>query len=192
MEKTQIRNLIKQKRLIQNEKERVFKSKKIMENIFLLPELQLSNIKGKNIALFRSFGGEPEMIEIFKKLFEFKANCFFPVIDNKKLYMQQVIENDTFHSGELGIKEPLLKNKKFIPVDIVFLPGIAFTEKGDRIGFGKGHYDIYLNIYPKDSMPLLISPIFEFQIVPVIQVEHHDVPVDILVTEKRVIKTNAR
>jgi len=69
---------------------------------------------------------------------------------------------------------------------LVIVPGIAFDKKGYRIGYGHGYYDRFLKILKKDVKKIGLA--FEIQVVDEIPEEEHDVPVDIVVTEKRVLK----
>jgi len=86
--------------------------------------------------------------------------------------------------GYLGIEEP--RECEQIPldeIDVVLIPGIAFDEKGNRIGRGMGHFDRFLK---KVECPI-IGLAFEFQIVEKIPTDSYDVPVDMIVTERRII-----
>ena len=87
----------------------------------------------------------------------------------------------------IGILEP--KKEHIAPfdisdVDIVVVPGIVFDMYGHRIGFGNGGYDLLLN----DSKALKVGLAFSFQIFDRVPAEAHDVPVDIIVTEKEIIR----
>mgnify|MGYP000926558762 FL=1 len=96
-----------------------------------------------------------------------------------------------FIHGKLGILEPAVHESGFVKMDIVLIPGIAFSVNGDRIGFGKGYYDKYLTKYLPGKLPLLIAPVFDFQITDGFISEPHDIPVDVIVSELRVIHTNS-
>ena len=73
-------------------------------------------------------------------------------------------------------------------LDLVILPGIAFDEKGNRLGYGKGYYDKFL----KNVKAPCVALAYELQIVPQIPRDSQDVPVQVIVTEKRVIKCGKR
>ncbi len=60
-------------------------------------------------------------------------------------------------------------------VDLILVPGVAFTEEGDRIGYGAGYYDGVLKRYP-DAYKLGLA--FGFQMVDSIPLEPHDMRVD--------------
>ena len=98
--------------------------------------------------------------------------------------------------GHWGILEPLPSvradpHRQLHPVedlDLVVVPGVAFTEGGARLGNGAGYYDRFLS----DTNSLRVAVAFECQIRPELPTGPHDLPMDIIVTECRVIRTHAR
>ena len=70
-------------------------------------------------------------------------------------------------------------------IDLVLVPGIVFDHEGHRIGYGFGHYDKFLRKVPKATK---IGLAFDFQVVDKIPREMHDVPVDMVVTEKGIVE----
>lgn len=73
-----------------------------------------------------------------------------------------------------GLHEPL-EGKEHLP-DLIIVPGVAFDKKGNRIGFGGGYYDRYL----QNKNVKTVALCYEFQIVEGFVVEEHDIPVDYL------------
>jgi len=63
------------------------------------------------------------------------------------------------------------------------VPGAAFDEQGNRIGYGAGFYDKLLPYYKGRTVALA----FELQIVSDAPADQHDIPMQRIVTEKRVI-----
>ncbi len=68
---------------------------------------------------------------------------------------------------------PLLPNDA--KVDLILVPGVAFTEDGDRIGYGAGYYD---GVLKKHTEAYTLGMAFSFQIVDSIPLEPHDMKVD--------------
>ena len=94
--------------------------------------------------------------------------------------------------NKFGIKEPAPSNEHIVTDDILkghnvicLIPALAFDLRGNRIGYGKGFYDTFLHRYPHI---VKIGLAFEFQIVYEIAHSTHDIPADIVVTDKRVIR----
>lgn len=90
--------------------------------------------------------------------------------------------------GIFGILEPKIEFIRPFPIeeiDIVLVPGVAFGEAGGRIGFGGGFYDEFLGKLPLETKRWALA--FEFQIVGRLPLTNKDVPVERIITEKRVI-----
>lgn len=66
--------------------------------------------------------------------------------------------------------------------ELIVVPGVVFNEDGYRIGYGGGYFDKFLSQYTGQT----VSLIFELQFGEVL-IEPHDIPVSMLITEKRII-----
>ncbi len=89
--------------------------------------------------------------------------------------------------GSYGILEPRtekIRKTRVEDIDLIIVPGVAFDKKGNRIGHGKGYYDRLLD----KTNATKIGLAFEFQLLKEIPTDKHDLPIDILITEKRIIK----
>jgi 5-formyltetrahydrofolate cyclo-ligase len=73
-------------------------------------------------------------------------------------------------------------------VDVVVVPGLAFAEDGGRLGQGGGWYDRFLARVRDECVTIGVC--FDVQVVRDVPVAGHDVPVDLVVTEARVIRTS--
>ncbi len=71
-------------------------------------------------------------------------------------------------------------------VDLVLIPGIAFDERGYRLGYGGGWYDRFSTKLREGTK--LVGIAFEEQIVRTIPNEPHDLLLDLVITDSRVIK----
>ena len=92
---------------------------------------------------------------------------------------------NNLNKGQYGILEPSHKNNSSIP-DQIILPAIAIDKNGNRIGRGKGFFDKYLN---KNQDIKTICLIHDLQIIKKITPEKHDKKIDIVISEKQIIKT---
>jgi 5-formyltetrahydrofolate cyclo-ligase len=70
-------------------------------------------------------------------------------------------------------------------IDLAVVPGVAFDPRGGRLGRGRGHYDATLALLRPGAARIGIA--FEVQVVPGVPGESHDVALDAVVTEKRVL-----
>lgn len=85
--------------------------------------------------------------------------------------------------GAYGIYEPrIIEPAEVNDIDIAFIPGIAFDRRGGRLGFGKGYYDRFLS----EFHGVKIGFCYEFQLIDTLPLDSHDIPMDIIITEKRI------
>jgi len=91
-----------------------------------------------------------------------------------------------------GIPEPLPELPRMPPQDIdwVLVPGLAFDLQRRRLGYGGGFYDRLLGLFAPGTPR--VSGAFELQIVEQVPVAAHDLTVDTIVTETRVLDTAVR
>ena len=86
-----------------------------------------------------------------------------------------------------GIREPIAG--KPIPtdlIDLVIVPGVGFTASGFRIGRGMGFYDRFLA--QSDFIGRSCGLAFEEQVVDQLPVLDHDMPLSMLVTDRRILR----
>ena len=70
-------------------------------------------------------------------------------------------------------------------IDIAIIPGIAFDEKGARLGSGRGDYDRMIPKLPNTARKVALA--FAEQVLPNVPMESHDKFVDIIITDRRII-----
>ena len=75
-------------------------------------------------------------------------------------------------------------------LDLVMVPGVAFTRDGARMGHGKGYYDKLLE-HARPDVPL-VALAFECQLFPEIPTQEHDVFMDKIITELKVYEGRGR
>ena len=68
-------------------------------------------------------------------------------------------------------------------MDLIVVPGLAFDTRGHRIGYGKGHYDKLL----KSTKGYKVGLAFAEQVIETVPDEAHDVPLDLIITDKSLI-----
>lgn len=95
---------------------------------------------------------------------------------------------DRLQVGRLGIPGPQTADAPSGTADVVIVPGLGFSPRGERIGYGAGYYDRWLADHPHATR---IGICFEFQVCERIPVEAHDERLDYLVTERRTIHCRA-
>jgi 5-formyltetrahydrofolate cyclo-ligase len=88
--------------------------------------------------------------------------------------------------GPLGAPEPPPSAPALPPdaLDLVLVPAVALTPDGHRLGRGGGYYDATLAALPR---AFKVGLAFDLQLVPSLPFEPHDVPLDAIVTEARLV-----
>ena len=93
---------------------------------------------------------------------------------------------DPLISNKYGIPEPI--RSKIVYPDILIVPIIGFDKHKFRLGYGGGFYDRYLNKLNKKKKFLSIGIAFSFQKIKNIPIDKHDQKLDIIITERSIIK----
>ncbi len=103
-----------------------------------------------------------------------------PVVLEKKCRMKK---------GCFSIPEPAVAKAapSLKKIHVVIAPGLAFDTKGARLGFGAGYFDRFLKKLPKKTVKIGLA--YDFQLVKKLPKEKHDISMDYVVTDKRIIQT---
>jgi len=182
-EKNEIRKAFLKKRDSLTPFEIFKRSNKIITTLLSLKEFK----EAKAIFLYISFGSEVNTHGLIRLLFG-KKKVFVPVVEKEKkeIFISELKEWRELSSGAYGILEPkkeYIRKGNVKEIEIAVVPGIAFDEDGYRIGYGGGYYDKIL----KKMNGIKIGIAYDFQILKRMPHENHDVKMDEIVTEKRIL-----
>ncbi|MFA5412365.1 MAG: 5-formyltetrahydrofolate cyclo-ligase [Candidatus Micrarchaeia archaeon] len=157
-------------------------SKRIMERLFDLEEFH----NAKNVAFYLSKKDEVDTWAMVEEAAHAKE-VLLPVVKEKNLRFVYYEKNGKMVRGPYGIMEPVGSEFAGSGIDLMIMPLAAADRKGNRLGMGKGYYDRYLNgAGPKPKT--LVGLCFDFQVVDHVPVEAHDVPLNIIITNKEIIR----
>ena len=92
---------------------------------------------------------------------------------------------DELEPGYMGIMEPVSDEHEVPDGGLMIMPGIAFDNERNRIGYGGGFYDRYLSEHMNDYYKTAIC--FDYQVVESIQADEFDIKPDKIITDRRVI-----
>jgi 5-formyltetrahydrofolate cyclo-ligase len=161
--------------------QRTAKSREIEERLFSLPEFKAAHV----LMFFASFRSEVETGPMIRRALASGKRVILPKVRGKELALYEIHDFDRdVTPGAWGIPEPAAATTAQLgDIDLVIMPGAAFDERGNRVGYGAGFYDKLLPAFRKTTIALA----FEAQIVPQVPADRHDVPVSMIVTEKRII-----
>lgn len=134
---------------------------------------------------------EINTISLAAELIRKKFDLWVPFIDQKNtMHSSRLNDLEDLIEGPFGILQPQdLIDSNVLHFDIIFVPGLAFDKKGNRIGYGKGYYDKFLS--EVDESCLKIGLCFDFQLIDHVPADGHDIPVDWIICESDVIKINS-
>ena len=141
----QIRQLLK---LMSNE-DRIYQSKIVTNALCNHPKY----ISSRSISIYVHMNTEISTREIIENAFKMNKHVFIPRYNSTSMDMVRVYSLDDLDSLPLtkwNIRQPLLDdNNREIGdknnIDLVIVPGLAFSLDGSRLGHGKGYYDSYLS-----------------------------------------------
>ena len=120
--------------------------------------------------------------------------CYIPRYDPGSSRMEMVRLRDLEDYERLprtkwNIKQPGLTERREealeVGLDLIIVPGLAFTRAGARCGRGRGYYDTYLAraaVTLSSSPPLTVALAFHEQLVEELPTDSHDCNIDLVIT----------
>lgn len=183
IKKDKIRKEILAKRNILSDKDINKKSDSIIKNL----ASYIENVQ--NIMIFMDMKTEVKITKLLE--LHPKKNFFISKITNSK---NREMKINKYNKNELilhkfGYYES--SSNDFYDeeiLDVVIVPALAFDSKKNRIGFGGGYYDTFLEkVRKKNNKVLFIGVCYDFQIIDSVPTEKHDVTLDFVVSESKII-----
>jgi 5-formyltetrahydrofolate cyclo-ligase len=141
------------------------------------------------VALFGGLKNEPDLLPHLLPALWTQGHrpCFFQ-IDASELQPRQICSFDDLQRGQMNVWEP----KPHCPpveigaLDLILVPGLAFTRDGARLGRGGGYYDRLLANPQCRAQRIAIA--FDVQIIDHIPIEDHDQRIHQIITESGLIQ----
>lgn len=183
IKKDEIRKQILEKRSSLSLEEVDKKSELIIEN--LTPYLK----NAQNIMIFTDMKNEVRITKLIELYPE--KNFFISKIVNSKnreMKINKYNENElVLHKfGYYESSSDDFYDEKIL--DIVVVPALAFDSSKNRIGFGGGYYDTFLNkVRGKNKNTLFIGVCYDFQMIEEVPIEGHDITLDLVINESEVL-----
>ena len=134
---------------------------------------------------------EVNIIGFLEEASKKRFKIVLPVIkSSNRMSFKSWIFREPLNVNKFGILEPKNSNKEIIP-DLIMVPLVAFDNKLNRIGYGKGYYDRSLrkiNNIKKNKIFLGVA--YSFQRCSCVPVNEHDFKLDYIFTERGIISSN--
>ena len=148
---------------------------------------QLNFNEYENFFVYNSFGSEVQTQKIIEYLLAQRKNVFMPRIKERQMQAVQVDKKSKFVRNTFGILEPEGKPEEIYEF-VAVMPCLAIDLVGNRIGYGGGYYDSFL----QDKNVTKVALCYDFQIINKIPSEEFDVKVDIIISDKRVLRLQSQ
>lgn len=152
----------------------------IAEKVFALPAFQKSDI----VFCYVSFKSEVSTKKILEYCWRIQKKTAVPKVLGEKMEFFFISSYEDLKTGYFGVPEPEEKFPAPVKNALVLVPGVAFDENRNRIGYGRGFYDNYFIKHPGLKSAALA---FDIQVIEKIEPDAYDVRPECIITEKRFI-----
>ena len=181
MNKSQIR-----KKVLIIKKKRFNKNLKINLGKFI-SFLKINSLNNKNIGGYYPSNYEIDDLNILDYLEKKNFKVSLPVIQKaNQMNFCKWSKRDPLKINKFGIPEPV--STKIIYPDILLVPLVAYDSNLNRLGYGGGFYDRYIEKIEKMKKVTKIGLAFSFQKIPSIPINQYDKRLDFIVTEKEILR----
>ncbi len=179
--KKNLRQELKQRRVEISANARTIKSQKIINTLKRIDDY----IDAKSVFCYVSLPDEVDTYALIDHCITRGINLSVPRVASKTEMI----------AVKLGNRHELIPNAMGIltsgsdmietgPFDIAITPGLGFSDKGERLGYGRGYYDRW---FSKNNVKIKIALAFDSQLLDKVPTEARDEPMDMIVTEKQII-----
>ena len=144
--------------------------------------------EARTIMLYASTEEEIDLYPLMETLLAEERRIVLPEITGRgTMEARELPAMDALTDGAFGIATPDPTRGSIVPpeeIDVIIVPGAAFSSDGGRLGLGGGYYDRFL---PRARNAVRLVLAFDFQIVPDVPMGVQDARVDVILTERRMI-----
>ena len=173
MDKKALRAEIRAKKRALTEEQIVRYSEELAQKLFAHPLYQAA----KSIYGYMSYNQEVRTMPILRQAQADGKRVAVPKVFDGGATMRflWLDDLDAVAPGYYGVPEPVADGPEADdPAALVLMPGLAFDPQGHRLGYGGGFYDRFLAAEPHPTIALC----YAFQLLPQLETEAHDIPVD--------------
>ncbi len=179
MDKSDIRRKIKALRTMLSEEEKNSAAEEVFEQL----EKTAAFLLADKILMYHSLPDELQTIAFLKKWGE-RKKFFLPRVNGVNLDILPY-DQTRLELGSFQIEEPTGDDLTDpAEIELIIVPAVAFDRNGNRLGRGKGFYDRLL----QTTRATKIGVGYDFQLIEEIPAEPHDVPMDMVITQRHYIR----
>ena len=149
--------------------------------------LKIDKLNVKSIGGYYPSNYEIDDLAILDLLEKKNFKVSLPIIkkDNQMNFCSWS-RGDPLRVNKFGIPEPV-SSKIFYP-DILLVPLVAYDNNLNRLGYGGGYYDRYIEKLEKTKKIIKIGLAFSFQKISSIPIDQYDKRLDFIITEKEILR----
>lgn len=144
------------------------------------------------VHCYMSFASEVRTQEIVSWLLAIGKQVYVPIVKGDILLHAEIKNTTEYRTDAFGIPTPMeiqtlvTEQIQFSAQDCIIIPMVCFDIKGNRLGYGKGYYDKFLS----ETKGKKVGIAFECQYYEHLPVENFDYPMDMIITEKRIMEVS--
>jgi 5-formyltetrahydrofolate cyclo-ligase len=185
MDKGQLRRSLRESLLGITAEQRSKKSKDVCRNLISTQQFRDASV----VMMYLSLVHEVDTSEAILSAWQLGKTVAVPKVSWQQRHMIPVQINTLetgFSTEASGLRNPVTGVPlPFEEIDLVVTPGLGFDKKGNRLGRGASYYDRFFASGELEAQKCGFA--FEEQVVDLVPVDEHDIPMDFLVTDKQVI-----
>ena len=178
-QKTRLRHeMLAQRRSLPEEYVRAA-SAGILARLEALPVFQ----QATPVLTYRAFDNEVDTLPLVERLIASRREVYTPkCLPGRQLGWGRVDDLGRLSRNHWGVLEPryVSVNNCFDGCAVLIIPGLAFSPKGGRRGYGQGYFDRFVASFAGKTVGIA----YDFQVVEEMPAEPHDQPIDLLVTQE--------
>lgn len=147
----------------------------------------------KGVCAYYPLNTEVNILPVLQTYLANGISVYMPSFSGKDFTFKKVTSLEEMRVHKISIPEPLQNAKEvdFSEVEVLFIPGRAFTTKEKlRLGRGNGGYDRLIANF-QSHRPKLVGVCFECQLFPTLPTEPHDQPLDEIMTARKLYWNSA-
>ena len=172
MDKTELRREIRARKRAMTEAEIEERSARLARLFFASRAYQ----NAKTIYGYLPYNQEVRTVPMLERALKDGKKVAVPKVYGEEMKFLYLGDLTAVAKGYAGIPDPIADEPvAHDETALVLMPGLAFDPQGHRIGYGGGFYDKFLAAEPNHPTLALC---YEFQMLPKLDVEDHDIPVD--------------
>lgn len=174
MDKKTLRRWIRAKKRAMTQPEMETRSARLAELFFQTEAYQ----NARTIYGYLSYNQEVRTVPILEQALRDGKQIAVPKVFGEEMKFLLLEDLSLVETGYAGIPEPMADGPVACdPTALVLMPGLAFDLQGHRIGYGGGFYDRFLAAEPNHPTVALC---YDFQLLPALETDPHDIPVDLV------------